>query len=107
MKIALSFFGSHRRGGVERVLFECAHFLSGRGHDVTVFANEWEKDGDAPIQYEYVPMQKRPAFMEPLTYFRHATRQIKTSEFDVLNTHGVVCPTGGVQLVHSLHRAWA
>ncbi len=105
MKIALSFPGCHRRGGVERVLFECAHFLSGRGHDVTVFANEWE-DSDAPIHYEYVPIQKRPAFLKPLSYFRQATRQIKTSEFDVLNTHGVVCPTGGVQLVHSLHRAW-
>ena len=106
MKIALSFPGCHRKGGVERVLFECARFLSQRGHDVSVFANEWEQDREADIRYEYVPVQSRPAFLKPLSYFRQATRQIQAAEFDVLNTHGCVCPTGGVQLVHSLHAAW-
>ena len=106
MKVALSFPGCHRRGGVERVVFECAHFLAGRGHEVTVFANEWEDDPSAPIRYQCVPTRKQPSFLQGLSYFQEATRLVRDAEYDVLNTHGCVCPTGGVQLVHSLHRAW-
>ncbi|MGI4790073.1 MAG: glycosyltransferase family 4 protein [Janthinobacterium lividum] len=106
MKIALSFPGCHRRGGVERVVFECARYLAQHENDVTVFANEWDKDEEAPIRYEYVPIRKQPSFLRPLSYFQNATRLIDPGKFDVLNTHGCVCPTGGVHLVHSLHRAW-
>ncbi len=106
MRIALSFPGCHRQGGVERVVFECAHFLAGRGHDVSVFASEWEEGPPAPIRYQYVPIRKRPAFLRGLSYFEAATRRLRDADYDVLNTHGCVCPTGGVQLVHSLHRAW-
>ena len=106
MKIALSFPGCHRRGGVERVVYECAHFLAGRGHDITVFAGDWEEDHAVPVRYQCVPFRRSPAFLGPASYFQEATRQLKNRSFDVLNTHGCVCPTGGVQLVHSLHRAW-
>lgn len=106
MNIALAFPGCHREGGVERVLFECARFLAQQGHDVSVFANRWEQDDQAVIQYEYVPMHTRPTFLRPQSFFQQATRQIQAADYDVLNGHGVVCPTGGVMLVHSLHRAW-
>jgi len=105
MKVALSFPGCHRRGGVERVVFECAHYLAGRGHDVSVLASDWEED-DAPICYRQVPSYRRPPFVRCGSYFEEATWMAKGMDYDVLNTHGVVCPTGGVQLVHSLHRAW-
>jgi len=105
MKIALSFLGCHRRGGVERVVFECAHYLAGRGHDVSVLASEWEDDG-APICYRQVPAYRRPDFLRCGSYFESATWTARGMDFDVLNTHGVVCPTGGVHLVHSLHQAW-
>ena len=42
MKIALSFPGCHRRGGVERVMVECANFLAGRGHQVSVIAADFD-----------------------------------------------------------------
>lgn len=105
MKVALSFLGCHRKGGVERVLFECAHYLAGRGHEVTVLASEWEED-TVPIRYQHVPTYRRPFFLRCTSYFHAATRLAERMDYDVLNTHGVVCPTGGVQLVHSLHRAW-
>ena len=105
MKVALSFLGCHRKGGVERVMFECAHFLAGRGHEVTVLAGEWEED-TVPICYRHVPAYRRPFFLRCTSYFHAATRLAEGMDYDVLNTHGVICPTGGVQLVHSLHRAW-
>lgn len=47
-----------------------------------------------------------PGFLRGASYFRECTRQLSGAEFDVLNTHGSVCPTGGVHWVQSLHRAW-
>lgn len=114
MKIALSFPGCHRRGGVERVMLECARYLAGRGHEVTILAGEWDEsdweesagEGAVPIRFQRVPMRRRPSFLRGTSYFRAATRLAERMDYDVLNTHGVVCPTGGVMLVHSLHRAW-
>lgn len=104
MRIALSFPGCHRRAGVERVVFECARFLAGRGHEVTVLADEWQAD-DA-IRYQRVPMRRHPYFWAGRSYFSRCTRVVANGAFDVLGTHGTVCPTGGVHWVQSLHRAW-
>lgn len=106
MKVALSFPGCHRRGGVERIVFECARFLSGRGHDVTVYAGDWEPDATQPVRYCRVPHRTWPGFLRGPSYYRQCSRRISCADFDVLNTHGSVCPTGGVHWVQSLHRAW-
>ena len=44
MDIALVFSGCHRRGGVERSVWEMARHLSAR-HSVSVYANEIETEG--------------------------------------------------------------
>jgi len=106
MKIALSFPACHRRAGVERIVFECARFLAGTGNDVTVFADEWEADETQPVKYQRVPIRDRPRFLRGRSYYENASRQLGNADFDVLNTHGCVCPTGGVQWVQSVHAAW-
>jgi UDP-glucose:(heptosyl)LPS alpha-1,3-glucosyltransferase len=106
MRAALAFPGCHRRGGVERILLECAHYLAERQHQVSVFANEWEADATSGIQYRFVDMRTRPAFLRPASYFRACTRELQNSAHDVLNTHGCVCPLGGIHWVQSIHRAW-
>jgi UDP-glucose:(heptosyl)LPS alpha-1,3-glucosyltransferase len=104
MKIALSFPGCHRRGGVERVMFECANFLVARGHDVHVFAVDWEQ---APgVSYHKVMVPKGPVFTFGKRYKDACTKMLRGEHFHVLNTHGAVCPTGGVQWVQSVHHAW-
>lgn len=104
MKIALSFPGCHRRGGVERVMFECANFLVACGHDVHVFAVDWES---APgITYHKVVVPRGIGFTSGRRYKDACTAMLQGHEFDVLNTHGAVCPTGGVQWVQSVHHAW-
>src|SRR5580700_3332706 len=106
-RIALSFPGYHRRGGVERIVYECARFLASRGHRVTVLANEWEMDDTQPsIVYRHVPMRDHPAFLRRASFLRSCTRSLEGLDTDVLNTHGCICPFGGVFRVHSLHRDW-
>lgn len=107
MRVALSFPGCHRRAGVERIVFECARHLNGRGHEVHVFASEWETDGaSSGVRYHDVPCARRPRFLRGPRYFNRCADALQTVDYDVLNTHGCVCPTGGVQWVQSLHAAW-
>ena len=106
MNVALSFPGCHRRGGVERIVFECARYMSGRGHRVDVYTNEWETDSTVSINYRSVPMRRSPWFLRGKSYFTNCSRILDPSRYDIVNTHGCVCPFGGVQWVQSVHRAW-
>jgi UDP-glucose:(heptosyl)LPS alpha-1,3-glucosyltransferase len=41
-----------------------------------------------------------------LSFFRNSTAMVSRQPFDVINSHGVFCPMGGVHVAHSVHRAW-
>lgn len=45
MRVAVTYSGCHRRGGVERVMLECVNFLAGRGHETHAIARRWD-DGE-------------------------------------------------------------
>ena len=62
LRMAMSFLGCHRRGGVERIVFECTRFLASRGHELTVFAGDWETDDRYPVRYRRVALERGPAF---------------------------------------------
>ena len=81
MKIVVTFPGCHRRGGVERIVWECARFLAGRDHDVHVFANEWEKEMEAVVQFHRVEMRRHPNFLAGQSFFEQCTHALK--KFDV------------------------
>ncbi len=105
--ITLAFPGCHRRGGVERIVFECARYLASQGHSINVFANEWEVDETQPsIRYEYVPMRRKPGFLHRASFQKSCTQRLAGFNAGVLNTHGCICPFGGVLRVHSIHRDW-
>lgn len=105
MKVALAFPGCHRRGGVERIMLECARYLVGTGHDVHVFASEFEKDS-AGFTKHVVALPRRPWFLKGAAFKDACSNALRHFDHDVLNTHGAVCPVGGVHWVQSLHSAW-
>jgi UDP-glucose:(heptosyl)LPS alpha-1,3-glucosyltransferase len=105
MNVALSFPGCNRKGGVERIIYECAKYLSGRGHEVTVFANEFEKNG-APVNYRHVPIPRTLKALEPVAFYKACSRAMLESRFDAHGTFGCVCPEGGVYWAQSVHAAW-
>lgn len=106
MKVALAFPGCHRRGGVERIMLECARYLASRQHDITIFASDWEDLNQPNVHYHRVPIRRRPAFLQGPSFFGSCTRELAGCNFDVLNVHGCVGPTGGVHWVQSVHKAW-
>jgi UDP-glucose:(heptosyl)LPS alpha-1,3-glucosyltransferase len=105
MKIALSFPECNRRGGVERIIYECAKFLAGRGHDVTVFANVFEKNG-AAIGYHHVEMRSALKVLRPVAFHDACARAMSGTAFDAHGSFGCVCPEGGVYWAQSVHAAW-
>jgi UDP-glucose:(heptosyl)LPS alpha-1,3-glucosyltransferase len=106
LRVALSFPQVHRRGGVERIVQECARFLAAREHAVDIYAAAWDPLDDPRIAFHRVPMLRSPSFLRGWSYHRQATQILAKASYDVLNTHGCVCPTGGVHWVQSLHAAW-
>lgn len=109
MRVVLSFQGCHRRGGVERVMLECANFLRSRGHLVTVLASEFDH---AALDPQIEKLKVAPRFHNPL--LRLVSFGAGSSRFlarlnpppDVHAAFGVICPPGGVLWVPSVHRAW-
>lgn len=114
MKIVLSFPQCHRRSGVERVMYECARFLVGRGHDVVVAAEQWEPLPEAagPGQIEYLKVPAASKASSPWaaakTFAQRSRKTIQDAGLsDALhNGHGCVCSPEGVAWVHSVHQAW-
>jgi len=108
MRIALIYPGCHRRGGIERVLLECANFLSDRGHEIHLIAADWDETLLRPaIVRHRVPLNFRfPAAMalEFAVRSSAALRAMKPAP-DVVGAFGVQCPSG-VLWVPSVHRTW-
>jgi UDP-glucose:(heptosyl)LPS alpha-1,3-glucosyltransferase len=107
MKLALSYPGCHKRAGVERIMLETANYLARRGHDLTVYAAEFEYDSlDARIHTQLIPLPKS-RFAAPIGLFARAVKEkLRSQQFDLHCTFGVVCPDGGVEWVQSVHKAW-
>jgi UDP-glucose:(heptosyl)LPS alpha-1,3-glucosyltransferase len=109
MKVALSFPGCHRRGGVERVMLECANFLADRGHDTHIYAADFETVGLHPdVSRHPIPLNKRFRSLNLITFSRRTRRRVAQSlgQADVHSTFGIQCPHDGVLWVQSVHRAW-
>ncbi len=105
MKVALSFPGCHRRGGVERVVFECARFLAACGHEVTVYANDADA-AEGTYHIRNISLPTRPALLRAPLFRERCTRQLRSQDHHVHGTFGCECPLGGVLWVASVHRAW-
>ncbi len=112
MKVALVYQGCHRRGGVERLVWEAARYLAAQGHAVHIFAHEWDevdapRSGSGSLTYHHVPVGPvGPDGVRWLRFFANSTQQARREGYDVLNSHGVFCPLGGVHWANSVHQAW-
>lgn len=109
MKIALAFPGCHRRGGVERVMLECANFLDERGHETHVYASDWDKSALRPnIRRHHVATQKRPSIAHVSSFARQSSLMLRRARpaFDVVGGFGISCPVADVVWVQSVQAAW-
>jgi len=109
MRIALYYPGCHRRGGIERVVLECANFLSSRRHDVHLYASEWDAELLHPdITCHHIRSVGRFPALAMLGYAFFSRRALAAMDPapDVVGVFGVQCPPVGVLWVPSVHGAW-
>jgi UDP-glucose:(heptosyl)LPS alpha-1,3-glucosyltransferase len=110
MKAYLTFPACHRRGGVERIMVECANFLAGRGHDVSVVAAQFDPEVLAEnVQRIPVQVNAKNAILRAAAFRRSAKRQLATLRDGSPSVHasfGVVCPPDGVLWVQAVHAEW-
>jgi len=104
LHVVLVFSGCHRRGGVERVVWELAHRLHGR-YRVTVVTQEAE---DLPADVEVVvPRSGRlKGPLLPLVFRLAAGHRLRALDPDVVVSFGSDCPPADVLVVGSVHRRW-
>jgi UDP-glucose:(heptosyl)LPS alpha-1,3-glucosyltransferase len=109
MKIALSFPGCHRRGGVERVMLECANYLVGRDHEVHALACDWDAASLAQSVIKHPVEARRWPAVLALSAYLNASRGILNAlrpAPDVVASFGVAAPPGSVVWMQSVHAAW-
>jgi UDP-glucose:(heptosyl)LPS alpha-1,3-glucosyltransferase len=104
MDIALVFRGCHRKGGVERSVWELARNLTPR-HTVSVYAHEIESEGLDEVQL--VPIEfEGPSTMKPWLFAHAARRALANTHHDHVIAFGVGDVNADVLWVNSVHRVW-
>jgi UDP-glucose:(heptosyl)LPS alpha-1,3-glucosyltransferase len=105
--LALCYSGCHRRGGVERVVFEVARHLHNKWR-TSIVAHEFPPPDELPAQ---VRMLKLKGSVLPLGLGMARTRAgtqalVDGGGFDVVAGFGVQSPQDGVVWIQSVHAAW-
>jgi UDP-glucose:(heptosyl)LPS alpha-1,3-glucosyltransferase len=107
MRIALTFLGAHRRGGVERVVVEAANGMLARGHEVHVHASVWDEGVlDEGVHRHHIPSRTRPIGVHALQFQRRANDALAAAlpRYDASMSFGAVSAFGGVLWVPSVHK---
>lgn len=113
MNIALTFPDCHRRGGVERIMVECASFLARRNHAATVMSATFDPGVLSPaVKQKQIPVTSTRAVARLREYHAAASteliawRKAQEGKPSVHAAFGVISPPGGVLWVQSVHAEW-
>ncbi len=108
MKIAVSFPGCHRRGGIERCVLEAVNFLSSQGHDVQLYTSDWDRDAlSAGVHVHAVSLPAHGSLLRLLSFARQSRKAMAALPPGTVHAaFGVQSPPGGVMWVPSVHKAW-
>lgn len=109
MRIALSFPGCHRRGGIERVMLESVNYLAARGYETHAFASDWEENAVhcSAHRHPVVSRSLLNAFAVP-KFVRMCQKHLAMlpEKPDVIVGFGAAAAPGSVIWMTSVHAAW-
>lgn len=101
MKVAIVSILFNRKGGSERRAYQLVRGLIGRGHEVSIFANEVE-DLDLDAEVNIVPAMPAPSFLRILTFTRNVNAALaKRADIGIIHNqirpfnNGIVTVGGG------------
>ena len=88
MKIALNIYKYlPEKGGGEGYLAELANRLAERGHEVHIFASEWENN-NSRLYYHSVPVIRYPKFLKDVSFAINSWRRMSGRSFDIVHVVG-------------------
>jgi UDP-glucose:(heptosyl)LPS alpha-1,3-glucosyltransferase len=106
MKIALVQKTFAHKGGAEQYAINLVEALIRQGHDITVFAHQWDRAlADGP-KVQYVPMIKAPSFLQTLSFVWNTQKSLSKGHFDIVHSLSRVFPQDVYRMGDGIHRYW-
>lgn len=75
------------KGGGEGYLAELANGLAERGHEVHIFASEWQNNNNR-ISYHTIPVIRYPKFLKDVSFVINSWRKMSNYDFDIVQVVG-------------------
>jgi UDP-glucose:(heptosyl)LPS alpha-1,3-glucosyltransferase len=107
MKIALiqkDFFP--HKGGAEQYAVNLVGALMRQGHEVTVFAHQWDKTLTHGPKFQYVPMIKGPSFLQILSFVRNTQKSLSKGRYDIVHSLSRCFPQDVYRMGDGIYRYW-
>jgi UDP-glucose:(heptosyl)LPS alpha-1,3-glucosyltransferase len=107
VKIALiqKSFSSHK-GGAEQYAVNLAGALMRQGHEVTVFANQWDHAIVHGPKFQYVPIIKGPSFLQTISFVRNTQKSLSKGKYDIVHSLARVFPQDVYRMSDGIYRYW-
>ena len=106
MKIAVIRQKYVNYGGAENFAADFSVQLAQSGHEVHVFANQWNAPGISNIEFHKVPAIKLNAFFRTLSFAWFAANRLRGKTFDVIQSHEKTWHQDVYRAGDGCHRAW-
>ena len=88
MKIALNIYKYlPAKGGGEGYLAALADRLAERGHEVHIFASEWDNN-NSQLYYHSIPVIRYPKFLKDVSFVINSWRRMSGHDFDIVQVVG-------------------
>jgi len=92
------------KGGGEGYLASLANQLIERGHEVHIFANEWENHN--LIHFHTIPVIRYPKFLKEVSFVINSRRKLAENDFDIVQVVGRALGMNVFNPHCGVERAW-
>ncbi|MDB5100145.1 MAG: hypothetical protein JWM80_4566 [Cyanobacteria bacterium RYN_339] len=106
MRIALTVGSFNTLGGIERVTVQLARAYRDLGHDITVFATDWDPAVAEGFELVRVSAPASPAWLRTLRLHRAIDQATAGRKFDFIHAQGTSAMHMDLLTFHSVHAAW-
>ena len=106
MHIALTVGSFNQLGGIERVTVQLALGYRSLGHEVTIFATDWDAVYEDRFNFVKVNAPAKPMWLRTLTLPKETTRLLERGKYDLIHGQGTSTLAFDLLTFHTVHAAW-
>ena len=106
MKVAVIRYKYVNYGGAEGFVDQYTNQLAKAGHEVHIFAHQWEKGGHPHLQVHPVPAWTFNSLVRSLSFSWFATREVRKQNFDIVQSHERIFYQDIYRAGDGCHREW-